>query len=450
MTTKSLPSTVQTRGGACPMKIGESFLKSKSNVKEDKGAESKFKHQKDKGAESESISKKIKGPSPSSIPEEFCPSPSLIIRALTKAKKGTAQASTHELIRENEELRDQIQNLTGKVPQPGLGQDHVASIPRSLLENGINSNGCAKERNQTDQNHHIEEACHGNEELRNFDGNTRKEHIHTDKCREGRRRSEPQAPAESQHNSSRPRVERGHSRSTFRRHADNEWRTRQRTCEVEMNDSRHSRYLHDYLKRLEERILGMQRNQTDNRNPDPLVELQSPFVARIREAIAHRRFEMPQIPHYEGHSDPMIHMQLYRGLMEVRGANEDVMCKFFPLTLGGTSLKWFNKLKPSNIQNFPQMCREFIKRFRGARPLERKPNVLRDIKQGESETLKEYVERFHKEVINLGAYDEENTLEDFIRTYGYVDCGSTSKTSDQKTILKLINALCVSLRPRSS
>ncbi|KAK0580223.1 hypothetical protein LWI29_038254 [Acer saccharum] len=61
------------------------------------------------------------------------------------------------------------------------------------------------------------------------------------------------------------------------------------------------------------------------------------------------------------------------------------------------------------------MCREFITRFRGARPLERKPNVLRDIKQGESETLKEYVERFHKEVINLGAYDEENTLEDFIR-----------------------------------
>ncbi|KAK0590846.1 hypothetical protein LWI29_032415 [Acer saccharum] len=182
-----------------------------------------------------------------------------------------------------------------------------------------------------------------------------------------------------------------------------------------MNDSRHSQYLHDYLKRLEERILGMQRNQTNNRNPNPLVELQSSFVARIREAIVHRRFEMPQILDYEGHLDPMIHMQLYRGLMEVRGASEDVMCKIFPLTLGGISLKWFNKLKPSSIQNFPQMCREFITRFRGARPLERKPNVLRDIKQGESKTLKEYVERFHKEVINLGAYDEENTLKDFIR-----------------------------------
>ncbi|KAK4837282.1 hypothetical protein QYF36_004169 [Acer negundo] len=33
----------------------------------------------------------------------------------------------------------------------------------------------------------------------------------------------------------------------------------------------------------------------------------------------------------------------------------------------------------------------------------------------ESETFKEYVERFHNEVINLGAYDKENTLEDFIR-----------------------------------
>ncbi|KAK4854635.1 hypothetical protein QYF36_027006 [Acer negundo] len=166
----------------------------------------------------------------------------------------------------------------------------------------------------------------------------------------GHRRSEPQASAESQHSSSRPRVERDHSRSTPQRHAKNKRRTRQRSCAVEVNDSRHSRYLHDHLKRLKECILGMQRNQTDNRNPDPLVELQSPFVVRIRKAITHRRFEMPQIPHYEGHSDPVIHMQLYRGLME-----------------------------------------------------------------GESETLKKYVKRFHKEVINLGAYDEENTLKDSIK-----------------------------------
>ncbi|KAI9177254.1 hypothetical protein LWI28_012929 [Acer negundo] len=92
----------------------------------------------------------------------------------------------------------------------------------------------------------------------------------------------------------------------------------------------------------------------------------------------------------------MIHMQLYRGLMEVRGSSENVMCKFFPLTLKGISLKWFKKLKPSSIQNYSQMCREFIIRFKGARPLEIKPNVLRDVKQGESETLKEYVERIHK------------------------------------------------------
>ncbi|KAK3222212.1 hypothetical protein Dsin_009237 [Dipteronia sinensis] len=96
-------------------------------------------------------------------------------------------------------------------------------------------------------------------------------------------------------------------------------RTRQQMCEVEMNDSRHSRYMHGYLKRLEERILG------------------------------------------------------------------------------GTTLKLFNKLKSSSIHNFSQMCREFITRFRGARPSERKPNVLRDVKQGESETLKKYVEKFHKE-----------------------------------------------------
>ncbi|KAK4836138.1 hypothetical protein QYF36_019041 [Acer negundo] len=37
---------------------------------------------------------------------------------MTKAKKGNAQSNTHELISENEELRDQIRNLTGKVIHP--------------------------------------------------------------------------------------------------------------------------------------------------------------------------------------------------------------------------------------------------------------------------------------------------------------------------------------------
>ncbi|KAK0590634.1 hypothetical protein LWI29_029715 [Acer saccharum] len=181
-------------------KIGKSVLKSEFvqglsesefNVEEDKVAESEFNVKEDKVAESEFNVKEDKGRLVrSKIHRVLSDGEETIreIRRMMKTKKGNAQSNTRELIRENKELRDQIRNLTGKVTQPGLGQDHVASIPRSLLENGINSNGCAKERNQTDQNHHVErhsysrerrgphkeEACHGNEELRNFDGNTRK------------------------------------------------------------------------------------------------------------------------------------------------------------------------------------------------------------------------------------------------------------------------------------
>ena len=52
---KSPEHSLRQEGGSCPMtKIGESFLKFESNIKEGKGAESKFKHERDKGAESES------------------------------------------------------------------------------------------------------------------------------------------------------------------------------------------------------------------------------------------------------------------------------------------------------------------------------------------------------------------------------------------------------------
>ncbi|KAK0577859.1 hypothetical protein LWI29_001335 [Acer saccharum] len=141
-------------------KIGESVLKSEFvqglsesefNVEEDKVAESEFNVKEDKETEEVPIPQ-TRSLVRSEIHQVLSDGEETIreIRRMTKVKKGNAQSNTRELIRENEELRDQIRNLTGKVTQPGLGQEHVASIPRSLLENGINSNGCAKERNQTD------------------------------------------------------------------------------------------------------------------------------------------------------------------------------------------------------------------------------------------------------------------------------------------------------------
>ncbi|KAK4836882.1 hypothetical protein QYF36_001002 [Acer negundo] len=271
---------------------------------------------------------------------------------MTKVKKGNAQPNTRELIRENKELRDRVRNLTGK--------SEIKRIRTTTLNNI----------------HTLERGDHETPKERKLVMKMRNQEISMQML--------------EKNITILKNIERGIEEANPKPQP----KVSIVALDLELNGA----------------IQGVRLDDIPKMN----IEHGNERV-RIREAIAHRRFEMPLIPHYEGHSDPMIHMQLYRRLMEVRGASEDVMCKFFPLTLGGSSLKGFNKLKPSSIQNFPQMCREFITRFRGARHLERKPNVLHGIKQDESETLKEYVERFHKEVINLGAYDEENTLKDFIR-----------------------------------
>ncbi|KAK0607470.1 hypothetical protein LWI29_015583 [Acer saccharum] len=77
------------------------------------------------------------------------------VKAYEESKEWNAQSNARELIHKNEELHDRIQNLIGKVIHHDPGEDHVPSLPRSLLENGVNLNGCIKEGDHVDRNHHI-------------------------------------------------------------------------------------------------------------------------------------------------------------------------------------------------------------------------------------------------------------------------------------------------------
>ena len=61
------------------------------------------------------------------------------------------------------------------------------------------------------------------------------------------------------------------------------------------------------------------------------------------------------------------------------------------------------------------MCQEFTEQFRGAMTLEDDMMELTSMKQREEETLREFIKRFHRTVLDLGAFNHPQALKEQVK-----------------------------------
>ena len=74
----------------------------------------------------------------------------------------------------------------------------------------------------------------------------------------------------------------------------------------------------------------------------------------------------------------------------------------FPITLGGSAILWFRSLAPRRIDSFSKLRKSFLRHFKGASLPKKTIGELRLIKQGDDESLKAFVERYHNVVLEVG------------------------------------------------
>ena len=85
----------------------------------------------------------------------------------------------------------------------------------------------------------------------------------------------------------------------------------------------------------------------------------------------------------------------------------------FPTTLKGVARKWFNKLPTSSIDTFEQLNGSFVRHFVGGQRPKRIADHLLTIKQGEKETLRAYVTRFTRGMLEVDETDDKVQLTTF-------------------------------------
>lgn len=88
----------------------------------------------------------------------------------------------------------------------------------------------------------------------------------------------------------------------------------------------------------------------------------------------------------------------------------EVMCRAFLTTLKGIAKVRFNKISSGTIANFEQLSKSFVCHFIG-RQCHKKPMAhLLNIRQVEGESMRQYVDCFNKEVLQVDEVEDQITL----------------------------------------
>ncbi|XP_070036940.1 uncharacterized protein [Nicotiana tomentosiformis] len=132
-----------------------------------------------------------------------------------------------------------------------------------------------------------------------------------------------------------------------------------------------------------------------------------------------KRFKMPEVPKYDGTSDPQEHITTYITAVKENGLApqeiESVLLKKFGETLTGEALTWFSLLLEHSIDSFEMLAVSFIKAHAKARKVQAQKDDIFKIAQGESELLREFVTQFQKERMLLPAVPDKWAAEAFTK-----------------------------------
>lgn len=80
---------------------------------------------------------------------------------------------------------------------------------------------------------------------------------------------------------------------------------------------------------------------------------------------------------------------------------DTIWCKVFPSTLSGVAQTWFKSLKLGIMSGFSQLSFTFSTHFVSNRCCERTTGELLSIKQGETQSLRDFTGRLNVEAVSI-------------------------------------------------
>jgi hypothetical protein len=127
------------------------------------------------------------------------------------------------------------------------------------------------------------------------------------------------------------------------------------------------------------------------------------FSREIRTASFPRLFRQPtSIDKYTGEMDHHVWLNDYRLACQLGGATTDeAIIRNLPLHLADSARTWLEHLPPSQIHNWDDLVRMFVRNFQGTCVRPGNSLDLRACTQKPGESLRDFIRRFSKRCTEL-------------------------------------------------
>ncbi|XP_060177736.1 uncharacterized protein LOC132607659 [Lycium barbarum] len=163
----------------------------------------------------------------------------------------------------------------------------------------------------------------------------------------------------------------------------------------------------DYNSRVDQ-ILGAPPILT---GPETKYIVRRPFPPSATPKLISKRFKMPDIPKYDGTTDPQEHITAYTCAITGNDLKDDeiesVMLKKFGETLTKRAMQWHCTLPQHSIPSFELLVDAFVQAHAGARKVQARKDDIFKIFQRDDERLIEFVTKFQKERMLLPSVPDE-------------------------------------------
>ncbi|OMP05634.1 Retrotransposon gag protein [Corchorus olitorius] len=205
-----------------------------------------------------------------------------------------------------------------------------------------------------------------------------------------------------------------------------------------LNKRREADEIDKQLKNVKERMEAMEKKVT--LNTPHLFESEmlssSPFNKKIDETLPPQGFKLPIMETYDGTSDPIDHLEMFKTNMSIHGANDAIMCKAFPATLKKAARSWYSTLKPKC--SFRELGQQFASHFMSSIRHKKTSISLMTLKQSEDEPLRDFVAKFNGEALQVRDLDHMVAIATFTNAVRDRDFTKSLSKKPLKTLPDLL------------
>jgi hypothetical protein len=120
----------------------------------------------------------------------------------------------------------------------------------------------------------------------------------------------------------------------------------------------------------------------------------SPLSAELQATPWPPSYKPPQLPMYDGHSNPKQFLMSYEATISSYGGNTAVMAKSFVMAVKNVAQTWYSSLQPGTITSWQKLKDMLITSFQGFQTKPVTAQALFQCMQDHKEYLQVYVRRF--------------------------------------------------------